>query len=226
MKILSSIFLSQFHFVILINTIYNGYFFYQEGDIQLRDLQEREANLFAKIKIAKSKIEKSKEVEEDYESNKVRLNNMIGQIEQVQRKLPDTVNDTEVLDLFSEEAKKINISGVQQSPQKEENKEFYFSKQYQFKGVGTFLQILLFFESLSEKDRLYNVRNLKITKSKEKSKGRYQRLDFTCLIEAFRYNPEYSNDIRKDLESTPSKKDISPTNKKKPSPGAKRGGDA
>ena len=106
----------------------------------------------------------------------------------MQKQLPTDVNDAKVQEMLGGIASKLKIKKPVQFPEAESNKGFYFAKEYTFKGRGTFLQSLIFFENLAKTERILNVKNVKISQSPEKDRGRFQIIEMETRVESFRYN--------------------------------------
>jgi hypothetical protein len=49
-------------------------------------------------------------------------------------------------------------------------------------------------ENKKLKDRIYNIKNLKLTNSSDTQKGRFQIIEGESVIQAFRYNPDFKVD--------------------------------
>jgi Tfp pilus assembly protein PilO len=195
MKSFSERIMKNFHYVVLINTGVAIFQNYEEMNVQIKQVQETVESLEEKIDLQINKNKRIREFEKDLEASKLRIKEVSSQIELVQRQLPNTILDTEILDYFSKQANDLNLKDVYLSPLKEENKDFYYSKQYEFKAVGTFLQFMIFFEKVSYNDRLLNIKSLVLSSKIGVHKGRFQLLQMNSVMEAFRYNPDYSKDI-------------------------------
>jgi len=194
MKGLIILLLKNAHFFVLVN------FAYQHGSEWM--LTQEKVNTEEEIiKTLRKRIKKKKkenldatEYRKNLKTSIIRVQEIVKEIGEVQRKLPNTISDPEILDLFSREAKEVNLQNLNLNPIKEDNRGFYFAKQYEMKGTGTYLQLLIFFENIKDHVRLINVKSLKMLKSKEKRKGRFQLVEMEAVMEAFRYNPAYNPD--------------------------------
>ncbi len=80
---------------------------------------------------------------------------------------------------------------MEQSPGKETNNGFYFNKEYSFAAKGTFLQSLIFFESLANAERILNVKTVKISHDEEQNRSRFQIVNLETTVESFRYNTSH-----------------------------------
>jgi Tfp pilus assembly protein PilO len=195
MKSITERVLKNFHYIVLINTVVTLFQSYDEVNGKSKEYQGIIDSIEDKIDLQIKKNKRIKEFEKDLEASKMRIKEVSGQIELVQRQLPNTILDTEILDYFSKQANDLNLKDIYLSPLKEENKDFYFSKQYEFKSVGTFLQFMIFFEKISYNDRLLNIKSLLLSSKVGVHKGRFQLLQMNSVMEAFRYNPDYNKDL-------------------------------
>ena len=183
---------------------YAGYDFYDKYTIHEQLKLTKETIVAGKdreIKIDEEKVKQVEVFKKNIESAKKRIEEVAVQIDQVQRQLPEVINDTDILGSFQKEADLIRISNIFLKPSEEKEEDFYFKKQYMFKGTGTYLQFVVFFERLNQKDRLLNVHFLKMNRSQEKKKGRFQLVEIEALIEAFKYNPNKADQIKKSIET-------------------------
>ena len=102
------------------------------------------------------------------------------------------------------------------SPGREENKGFYFTKRYELKGNGTFLQFLILLEKIAENERILNIKTLNLKKSDKKQRGRFQVINTSINIEAYRYNPSHREDRGiKAIDASLNDKKKKPSSKRK-----------
>ncbi len=128
----------------------------------------------------------------DIEAAKQRIELVAQEVETLQRKLPANISDPENLGMFQDFASSLNIRDVSITPGREENLGFYFKKNYEFRGQGTFLQFLILMEKISENERLLNVKSVRMYKDTETQvRGRFQLIKSEMTIEAYRYNPNH-----------------------------------
>lgn len=172
-----------------------GYGIYGSYQVWL-DYEEQLETIDNEIKVVKDNTEKLRKknneistFKETLEVSRLRIDEINKQMDELKKQLPNSINDTEVMDLLSTEATKMNIRKLSLEPLREIQEDFYFSKQYRIGGQGTWLQYLVFFEQLGNQERIYNVKRMEIKKSDDQ-KGRFQILSFDTVMEAFRYNPE------------------------------------
>lgn len=183
--------LKNIHFLLIAFTLYQVYDKYQKKSTQIDSIVGQRAALEKEVSDLKEKIAKSAEYKSNLEVIKQRLEEIYGQIQIAQRQLPNDTNDTQILSSFSQDAKNLNININNLRPGQETKEQFYFIKDYSFEALGTWLQVLVFLESLNKRERIFNVKSLKIKNSTSKQRGRFKMLSIDTTVEAFRYNPEY-----------------------------------
>lgn len=174
---------------------YDEFLVYQEGDVELQKVVDQVKDINSKIKQTKERNRKALEFEQNLEVSRNKVKEVAAQIENVQKQLPNSTSDSEILETFSNEANMINMKNTTITPLKEEGRDFYFAKQYDVASEGTYLQFLVFFERIGMQDRLFNISSLMLSNSEGKHKGRFQHLKMKAVMEAFRYNPAASNSI-------------------------------
>jgi len=185
------LFITQFHFLIVAYALYGIYEGYTLHQAQLQDLLNQKDPINTQIGQQKKKLRDIEDFKKNLISSKKRVRELAVQIEEIQKRLPNTISDTELLGTIREDLDLLRIMDAKLNPQAEKEEGFYFSKEYKLQGEGTYLQILVFFERLLFKERLLNVKDLKMVKQKKMQKGEYQFVDFETTIEAYRYNPKY-----------------------------------
>tara|TARA_Y100001936_G_C16007069_1_gene631385 strand:+ start:511 stop:1125 length:615 start_codon:yes stop_codon:yes gene_type:complete len=176
------------HWFILAYAAQMLYFMYVEKDEQYQALIQQTPGIQGKIAREKRKLGQIEEFKKNLNQTKERVKEVVKQIEKVQKQLPTDVNDAKVQEMLGGIASKLKIKKPVQFPEAESNKGFYFAKEYTFKGRGTFLQSLIFFENLAKTERILNVKNVKISQSPEKDRGRFQIIEMETRVESFRYN--------------------------------------
>jgi Tfp pilus assembly protein PilO len=192
MKIIELL-IKNFHWLIILNTAYGYWTRLEEHNTAVAQVLEQKPPLEDKIKSLNKKIEEAKIFKANLEVSKKRVQEVAAQIETVQRQLPNQINDTEILEFFSSEAKQLNINAGF-NPGMEETRDFYIAKKYNIDGKGTYLQFLIYFERIANSERLINVQSVKFSTLQEKQKGRFQMLTMNAVLEGFRYNSSYRED--------------------------------
>jgi Tfp pilus assembly protein PilO len=195
MKEISGKLLGNIHWLILAYALYGTYFKYEEHTLALEGVESQ----FAGIEQETKQTEKSlKEIQENMgkiAEFKTRVESVAKNIESVQRQLPADINDTQILTFLNQEMSSLGIKDTSIVPSSETTGTYFVSKDYNFKGRGTFLQFLIFFERLGNADRIYNIKGLKLTNSTVNQKGRFQIVSGESVIQAFRFNPDFKVDL-------------------------------
>lgn len=203
--------------LIILNAAWGYYGRLEEHNAGVEAVRAQIPPLEDQITKLNKKLEEAKIFLANLEVSKKRVQEVAGQIEQVQKQLPNQLNDTEILDFFTTEAANLNLK-PSLSPGTEELRDFYFAKRYNMKVSGTYLQFMIYFERIGNSERLINIHSLKLSQLSEKQKGRFQMLTMDATLESFRYNPAYKEDTG--IEKIESEFKEKPTKKKK----KKRGG--
>ena len=176
------------HIIIILYSVYLAYEYHEKHTIEM---QQAEINIKQKsIKIKKLKKERKDITKyfDDIENAKARIEKVLSQVEDLQKKFPSTVSATEDLDMINELARGLKMKEVKLRPLSERNKGFYFEKPYKINFSGTYLQTLIFLEKIGQQDRLFNIVETKLEKKSNKSKGRFQVVEGTVEIVSYRYN--------------------------------------
>lgn len=194
MKGLFGILVRHFHWLILLKAGVDVWSVYNHHNEQVDAKRSVIDSQKIQIKRARKDQELLRSFQENLEASKQRVEEVAQQIEEVQKQLPNSISDTVILDSFMNEANSINIKNVFLTPKAEENRGFYFAKDYQFKGVGTYLQFMIFFERIGNLDRILNVREMNLNVASGKKKGRFQMIEVDTTVEAYRYNAAHKED--------------------------------
>ena len=127
-----------------------------ESDSLVQELSGLKSKL---VKLQKAK----KEIEAyyaDIETEKNNIKKISKEFEFVQKKLPEKQNDKENLQLFADIAKRMLIKEMTFSQGNDKKKTGYIERSYTATAKGTYMQFLLFFESLYKYERLFDVKNI------------------------------------------------------------------
>src|SRR5690606_29286257 len=106
--------------------------------------------LHTSIEKSKKKIAEIETFKENLAASKERVQEVVKQIEKVQKQLPTDVNDTLVQQYFSKTAEKLRMLNPNPTTQIEILNGFYYTKNYKFTASGTFLQTLILLEQISK----------------------------------------------------------------------------
>lgn len=191
MKDLINKLISNLHWLILLYGLYGAWVMYDEHDVALADIVTRGSGLDEEIEKAQKKVKEIQEFSRKTDEYRIRVEEVAKNIESVQKQLPAETNDTQILSFFQNEINSLNIKDANFTPGKEEKSTYYISKEYTLKAKGTFLQFLIFLERIGKADRIYNIRELKLTSISEGQKGRFQLITGEGSIQAFRFNPDF-----------------------------------
>lgn len=194
MKELVNKLISNAHLFILLYGLYGAWVMYDEHIIQLEEVQSRGNGVDADIENAKKKVNEIQEFMKKTDEYKVRVEEVAKNIETVQKQLPADTNDTQILTFFQSEISALNIKDASFNPGKEDKSTYYIAKEYNLRAKGTFLQFLIFFERIGTADRIYNIKDLKLTNLDQAQKGRFQIIEGSGVIQAFRFNPDFKVD--------------------------------
>ncbi len=180
------------HWFIILYACWGLFVIYEEKEAQLETSAVSIPVITAKITRSKAKLRQIETFKKNLSQSKERVQEVVKQIEKVQKQLPSDVNDTEVESLIGDIANNLKIKEPQPSPDKETNNGFYFAKDYRLTGYGTFIQFLIFFENLEKTERILNVKSLELVYDESKTRGRFPIVNLTAIIESYRYNTEYT----------------------------------
>lgn len=194
MKDLVNNFIANIHMLILLYGLYGGWVLYDEHTVQLEEIISRGSGLEDEISKAQKKVKEIQEFSKKTDEYKVRVEEVAKNIETVQKQLPAETNDTQIITFFQTEINSLNMRDPSFTPGKEERSTYYISKEYNLNAKGTFLQFLIFFERIGTADRIYNIRNLRLFNPNVNQRGRFQIIEGSGTIEAFRFNPDFKVD--------------------------------
>lgn len=187
-------FLNKIWVIILLYGGWEIWVAYEAHRENLESISNTIPTITAQISRAKKEKRQIKSYLRDIEEAKKNIELVAQEVEKLQRKLPETIQDTENLSFIKSIAEGLNIKKIFLSPGTEENKGFYFIKKYEFSATGTFLQFLIFLEKIGSSERLLNVKQVDIKKSEEKQRGRFQLSNARIIVEAYRFNPDHKED--------------------------------
>ena len=179
------------HWFIIAYVAWGIFGIYEEKMAMLENVKNAIPPIQTKIAQGKKKISEIETFKKNLTQSKERVEEVVKQIEKAQKQLPSDVNDTEVQELLGGIASGIRMKDPSPTPGKENNLGFYFAKEYEFKGVGTFIQHLIFFENLEKADRILNVKNVAMKLDESSIKSRFPIVMLQTLVESFRYNTAY-----------------------------------
>ena len=191
--------------------IYNVYFHYTDHQEKMLSTTESIPGIKSRIVKNKQKIKELEGYFNDIDSAKERIERVAGEVEKIQRKFPSEIVDSFYISALMEFSKTLNMKKVEVRSGKEENKGFYYVKDFEFAAQGTFLQFLILLEKIENYEKLLNISKFKLTELSEKQKGRFQMIDGKITIQAYRHDPNHKEDrgidnIEKSFEEKKNKK--------------------
>lgn len=194
MKDLVNKLIANAHFLILLWGIYGVYTSWEAHTLQLEGLNAQIVQLDDEMAQNQKRLKEIQEFVKKADEYKVRVEEVAKNIEAVQKQLPADINDSQIIAFFQNEISGLNIKDASITPGRSDNSTYFISKEYKLQGRGTFLQFLIFFERIGTADRIYNIKNLKLTTGSEPQRGRFQMVTGEGVIQAFRYNPDFRVD--------------------------------
>lgn len=194
MKDLSAKFFAQLHVFIFLYMLYGIWVFWDEHTVVLEQMNGELQGIESNIKNNEKRLSEIQEFIKKRDEYQLRVEEVAKNIEAVQKQLPPTTNDAEIISFFNQEMSTLNIKDASLVPGKEGPSTYFIIKDYNMKAKGTFLQYLIFFERISTASRIYNISEFSLKVISSGKKGRFQMLDGTASIQAYRYNPSFKVD--------------------------------
>lgn len=189
-------FVKNFHIIFFAYAVMIGLEKYEIRDVELTQASNA---LEAAKKIAESTARDLKQViqfKADLTKSKRRVQEVVENIERIQKQLPSQIIDADVNDRLVEFSNALKMIDPSPAPKEEVNHNFYISKEFSFGAKGTFLQFLVFFEQLeklAKKGRILNVKNVLIKKAKDADpRSRFKILELEATVEAYKYNNNFN----------------------------------
>lgn len=186
MKIIETL-LKNIHIFLLMQIAYTEYEAFEQHNIQVQNAKTQIPPIQMAIEKENEKINRAEVFKQNLEQSRNRVGEVEKQIEIVQKQLPNNISDPEILEFLKTKVQDLNMRDSFFQPTQGQQFDFYLAKRYEMKSVGTFLQTLIFFETLFETERLYNIKQLNLIRKKDGQKGRFQLLDINMILETFQY---------------------------------------
>ena len=165
-----------FLFVVLVGLLY-FVVFYGELDNDLTSARQREDSLGDELK----KAETSKD---EYQKDRDETTRREAQAREQKKILPDDPEVPSFLSALQGVATNSGVSLTQWTPVEEMPSEFYAKVPMKLALLGKFHQVVKFFQSVGQIDRIINVENIKI--KDPKIIGQDVEIQVECLATAFR----------------------------------------
>jgi Tfp pilus assembly protein PilO len=214
-KTIGNSLLANLHYIIGLYAIYSIYLVWDQYEIRNTSLDSQIPEIQEEIAVFNKKLDAIDEYKANIENSKKRIEEVFKSIEFVQKQLPAEINDIEILDFLSKEAKSLNIPTIEPTPQLEVPNGFYIAKPYKLKGSGTYLQFLIFLERLSKADRLFNIQSISLKNDNQNQKGRFHVIEFEGLIDTFKYNSNHKESSGLESLNLPDESTLKVKKKKK-----------
>lgn len=183
--------IANLHWLIIGYSVFLLIGLYDEHSVLLEGIETQFPTVANEIQKTQNRVQEITEFKKRREESEFRVQEVEKNIIEVQRRLPETILDNEILAFFNTEISLLGIKDQSISPGQESIAPFYISKTFNLKARGTFLQFLVFLERIGEASRIYNVKSLKFNVINDNQKGRFQIISTESVIEAFRYNPDF-----------------------------------
>ncbi len=158
-------------------------------------LEERIPVLKGQIIKAERQQALLKEYLDNIEQAKEKIIAVQKEVKRLKEQLPVQVSDSENLELLRSIAKKINVKEIDIKPLSSDERGFYTAKKYQLQAQGTFLQFLVLLEKFGGAERILNVSTMDIKTDEKKTKGRFQIVDASMVLETYQYNQKFEGGI-------------------------------
>lgn len=191
MKELSGKLFSQLHIFIILYLIYGVWIKWDEHNSLKLGLEERQQTIEVNIVNSQKRLSEIQEFIKKIDEYQLRVEEVAKNIETVQKQLPSTTADSEIISFFNQELNSLNIKEANMTPGEESQQAYYISKNYNMSAKGTYLQFLVFFERIGSASRIYNVPELSLRVISESKRGRFQMIEGSASIQAYRYNPGF-----------------------------------
>ena len=192
MKELMGKVLAQLHWIIIAYGAWGAYGIYDEHSVAMSQIEEQFPVAEEAIKVAEERLSKIDEFRKNLDQSRLRVTEVFNNIGQVQKQLPTEINDIEILDFLSKEAKSLNIPEIETSPMPELPMGFYISKPYSIKARGTFLQFVVFLERIDAAERLFNIKSITIRSEDDVQKTRFRVVTLELMLDTFKFNSRHT----------------------------------
>jgi Tfp pilus assembly protein PilO len=183
--------IKNLHYIILAYVGMNLFFAYEEHTEQVDQKTAYLTSIQAKRDKLKIKLNKIDKFKKNLAASEQRVQEVLGQIEKLQKQLPSDSNDAVVQNMLGSKGKELMMRNPKPEPGDEKNNGFYLSREYTFKAKSTFLQFLIFMENVGKSERILNVTNLSLKHSEDPDRSSQQILDVFTTIESYRYNKDF-----------------------------------
>ena len=191
MKNLSSQLFAKLHILIILYALYGVWVYWDEHSIAMEEMTMQSQGLDNEIEMNKKRLSEVQEFIKKRDEYKLRVEEVAKNIEAVQRQLPAEIVDNQIIEFFKKELTSLNVKEANVTPGGEKTSTYFISKDYELKAKATFLQMLIFFERIGTAARIFNVAELSMDVAPGGRKGRFQVIDGSAVIQAYRFNPAF-----------------------------------
>ncbi|MFA5582693.1 MAG: type 4a pilus biogenesis protein PilO [Bacteriovoracaceae bacterium] len=194
MRDLSAKLAANLHIFIFLYMLYNVWVAWDEHSIAVEEMNGQLEAAVTNISVNQKRLGEIQEFVKKRDEYQLRVEEVAKNIEAVQKQLPPTTNDSEIISFLNQELTNLNIKESNMRPGSENQSMYFISKDYQMTAKGTFLQFLVFFERIGNAPRIYNVPELSLKVMSGGKKGRFQMIEAASSIQAYRFNPSFKVD--------------------------------
>jgi|SRR5690554_219306 len=191
MKELSGKLFAQLHVFIFLYMLYGVWVAWDEHSMTVTDLQSRLETIERNTADSRRRLTEIEEFVKKIDEYQLRVEEVAKNIETVQKQLPSTTNDSEIISFFNQEIDSLNMKEANMNPGEEKQLAYFISKNYSMSAKGTYLQFLVFFERIGTASRIFNVPELSLKVISDNKRGRFQMIEGSASIQAYRYNPGF-----------------------------------
>lgn len=186
--------LKNLHWFIIAYAAFNFYVLYTESEEKYENVVSQEEA--QRIQLTRNK-KTQREIVNYYKNineEKLKIERVANEIEKTQQLLPGEISDSENINLLRKMADDVNIKELSIAPEQDFDRGFFIARRYRVKARATYLQFLIMFEKIAENKRILNVGESVFRKTPEPQKGKFQVIDGSFSIEAYKYNSNFKED--------------------------------
>ena len=203
MKNLSTQFFKNLHVLIILYALYGLWVFWDEHSMAMEQLNMQSQSLDNEIVAGQKRLSEVQEFIKKRDEYKLRVEEVAKNIEAVQRQLPPEIVDNQIINFFKSELTSLNVKDANVVPGAENTTTYFISKDYKLTAKATFLQMMIFFERIGTAARIYNISDLSMDVAEGGRKGRFQVIEASANIQAYRFNPDFRVERGVENNSTP-----------------------
>ncbi|MDY0131974.1 MAG: type 4a pilus biogenesis protein PilO [Desulforegulaceae bacterium] len=160
------------------------WFFYLPQKNEIERLENKQSSLSSQVLVARSKVKRINKIKEE-------LKNRQEEFVVVMKALPDTKEIPGLLSSLSSSASEAGLSLESIAPGKELEKGFYSEIPISMKIIGGFHETALFFDKVSNFNRIVDFKNAKLTMGKDNN------ISTDCRAVTYRFLKDKKNEDKK-----------------------------